>query len=221
MAAPIVEGAPEDCTLAGGHGRGDRTGDDGGLVEGGVNAVGSAGVDAEVDATTSMTTAKMVARVGRARPAVPLEPQAEPMAPKIVLPTLTALLGWAGPAVPVESTMLLTTLLVPVPMVRRTAPTMPRTMLKVGPRTHPKFSGIMPMKVRAVLARPRKRSRGGAGGRLLVALGATTAGVGPARPLSAPSPSAVGSPTPPRLPGRTGVGKCWTKSSVSALVPCG
>ena len=163
MAAPIVEGAPEDCTLAGGHGRGDRTGDDGGLVEAGVDAVGSAGVDAEVDATTSMTTAKMVARVGRARPAVPLEPQAEPMAPKIVLPTLTALLGWAGPAVPVESTMLLTTLLVPVPMVRRTAPTMPRTMLKVGPRTHPKFSGIMPMKVRAVLARPRKRSRGGAG----------------------------------------------------------
>ena len=131
MAAPIVEGAPEDCTLAGGHGRGDRTGDDGGLVEAGVNAVGSAGIDAEVDATTSMTTAKMVARVGRARPAVPLEPQAEPMAPKIVLPTLTALLGWAGPAVPVESTMLLTTLLVPLPMVRRTAPTMPRTMLKV------------------------------------------------------------------------------------------
>ena len=204
MAAPIVEGAPEDCTLAGGHGRGDRTGDDGGLVEAGVNAVGSAGVDAEVDATTSMTTAKMVARVGRARPAVPLEPQAEPMAPKIVLPTLTALLGWAGPAVPVESTMLLTTLLVPLPMVRRTAPTMP-----------------MKVKVRAVLARPRKRSRGGVGGRLLVAHGATTAGVGPARPLSAPSPSAVGSPTPPRLPGRTGVGKCWTKSSVSALVPCG
>ena len=28
-------------------------------------------------------------------------------------------------------------------------------------------------------------------------------------------------PDPPRLPGRTGVGKCWTKSSVSALVPCG
>ena len=112
MAAPIAEGAPEGCTPASGRGRGDRTADDGGLVEAGVDAVVSAGVDAEVDARTSMTTATVVARLGRARPAVPLEPQAEPVTPKIVLPTLTALLGRAGPAMPAESTMCLTTLLV-------------------------------------------------------------------------------------------------------------
>ena len=151
-------------------------------VDAGVGAADGAGVDTEDAARTRKAMAKMVLL-------------------KNVLLTLAALLGRAGPAVPVEPTVCLTSILVPVPMECQTVPTAPRAKLKVEPRTLPRVSKKMPPTLRAVLVLPRKRSLGEVGGRLLVALGATTAGVGPARPHSAPSPSAVGSLASPRIPG--------------------
>ena len=70
-------------------------------VEAGVDAADGAGIDTEDAARARTAMAKMMARLGRASPAVPLGPQAEPMMPKIVpLMMSMALLGWARPAVP-------------------------------------------------------------------------------------------------------------------------